>query len=286
MTRKMTISSLCKEFLDDALVAYGFRKEAPGEPVLSADASVGACAVPCAGAYVGHFAMLERIMPRFLRMDAADREALEENPEVWEMQCKMTAACLVMLSLQVCNIACNIAASAAFHSLFAGLGIIPHWLKLGAEFVSGTFLFFMQIWMLTQGLDHMAKGWREWLRIPVRRKSGTRHEEVQALVADLGDCQAWTDEGRLPVDGSLGHWEERLSEHGFFRVHRNALVNLRAVLEVTKEDEVVLGAGRLSISRRRMEELRKVLGLSNGCYHRTLASVNHQVKLAERASGY
>jgi len=105
---------------------------------------------------------------------------------------------------------------------------------------------------------------REWLRIPVRRKSGTRllrPEEVEALVADLGDCMAWTREGRLPVDGSLSHWEERLADHGFLRVHRNALVRLEAVREMTAEDELVLEAGRIAISRRRMEEVRKVLGM-------------------------
>ena len=105
---------------------------------------------------------------------------------------------------------------------------------------------------------------REWLRIPVRRKSGTRllrPEEVEALVADLGDCMAWTREGRLPVDGSLTHWEERLADHGFLRVHRNALVRLEAVREMTAEDELVLEAGRIPMSRRRMEEVRKVLGM-------------------------
>jgi DNA-binding LytR/AlgR family response regulator len=105
---------------------------------------------------------------------------------------------------------------------------------------------------------------KEWLRLPVRRKGTTRllrPEEVEALVADLGDCMAWTPAGRLPVDGSLSHWEERLSDHGFMRVHRNALVRLEAVKEMTAEDELVLATGRLTISRRRMEEVRRVLGL-------------------------
>jgi two-component system, LytTR family, response regulator len=105
---------------------------------------------------------------------------------------------------------------------------------------------------------------KEWLRIPVRRRAGTRLLkpcEIDALVADLGDCVAWTAEGPLPVDGSLGHWEARLREHGFLRVHRNALVRLEAVRELSTEDELVLGAGRLEISRRRMEEVKRALGL-------------------------
>lgn len=103
-----------------------------------------------------------------------------------------------------------------------------------------------------------------WLRIPVRRKSGTRllkPEEVDALVADLGDATAWTAEGRLPVDGSLNHWEERLQDQGFLRVHRNALVRIAAVMEVTADEELVLSTGRIPISRRRMEDVRRMLGL-------------------------
>lgn len=105
---------------------------------------------------------------------------------------------------------------------------------------------------------------KEWLRIPVRRKSGTRllkPEEVDALVADLGDCVAWTLDGKVPVDGSLSHWEERLEASGFQRVHRNALVRLESVREVTTDDELVLPSGRIAISRRRMDEVRKVLGI-------------------------
>ena len=105
---------------------------------------------------------------------------------------------------------------------------------------------------------------KEWLRLPVRKKDSTRllrPEEVEALVADLGDCVAWTKEGRLPVDGTLAHWEERLSDHGFVRVHRNALVRLEAVREMTAADELVLDTGRIAISRRRMDEVRRALGI-------------------------
>lgn len=105
---------------------------------------------------------------------------------------------------------------------------------------------------------------KEWLRLPVRRRGTTRllkPEEVEALVADLGDCQAWTPEGPLPVDGRLAHWEERLAGHGYARIHRNALVRLDAVRELTDEGEVVLSATRLQVSVRRLEEIRALLGL-------------------------
>lgn len=105
---------------------------------------------------------------------------------------------------------------------------------------------------------------KAWSRIPVRKRDGTRllkPEEVDALVADLGDAQAWTSEGRLPVDGSLVYWEERLSAFGFLRVHRSALVRLEAIRELSADDELVLPSGRLSVSRRRLEEVRERLGL-------------------------
>lgn len=105
---------------------------------------------------------------------------------------------------------------------------------------------------------------KEWRRIPVRRKSGTRllqPDEVDALVADLGDCVAWTGGERLPVDGTLAFWEERLKDQGFVRVHRNALVRVAAIRELSAEDDLVLPSGRIPVSRRRMEELRRTLGL-------------------------
>jgi DNA-binding LytR/AlgR family response regulator len=103
-----------------------------------------------------------------------------------------------------------------------------------------------------------------WLRIPARRRGATRllrPDEVDALVADLGDCVAWTADGPLPVDGTLAHWEERLAQKGFVRVHRNALVRLDAVKELGGDDSLVLPGGRLAISRRRMDEVRRLLGL-------------------------
>jgi two-component system response regulator LytT len=108
------------------------------------------------------------------------------------------------------------------------------------------------------------QGGAEGLRLPVRRRGTTtlfRPEEVDALVADLGDCEAWTREGKVHLDGTLAQWEERLAGCGFLRVHRNALVRLEAVRELTDDDEVVLGCGRIPISRRRVEELKKALGM-------------------------
>ena len=101
----------------------------------------------------------------------------------------------------------------------------------------------------------------EWLRIPVRQRGALRMlapADVEALVADLGDCLAWTAEGKLRVEGTLAHWEERLGAHGFLRVHRNALVRLDAIRELEGR-RLVLPAGVLETGRRRMEALREAL---------------------------
>jgi DNA-binding LytR/AlgR family response regulator len=48
---------------------------------------------------------------------------------------------------------------------------------------------------------------------------------------------------------------------GIKRVHRNALVRLAAVREVLETDELVLPSGRLPIAKRRMEEIKRMLGI-------------------------
>jgi two-component system LytT family response regulator len=104
---------------------------------------------------------------------------------------------------------------------------------------------------------------REWLRIPVRERDSLRMlppGEVEALVADLGDCLALTREGRLRVEGTLAQWEERLEPHGFLRIHRNALVRLGAVRSITEAGEVLLPSSQLTVGRRRREALLKALG--------------------------
>lgn len=83
---------------------------------------------------------------------------------------------------------------------------------------------------------------------------------VSALVADLGDCEAWTLKGKVHLDGTLAQWEERLAGAGFLRVHRNALVRLGAVRELSEQGEVLLPQGIIPVSRRRLEDLKRALG--------------------------
>ena len=105
---------------------------------------------------------------------------------------------------------------------------------------------------------------KEWLRIPIRMKGQQRFlrpEEVDAVVADLGDCLAWTREGTLRVEGTLANWEERLVDYGFTRVHRNALVRLEAVQGLSEADELILPGGRLAIAKRRVDDIQRMLGM-------------------------
>ena len=98
---------------------------------------------------------------------------------------------------------------------------------------------------------------RDWLRIPVRRREGLRllaPEAVDALVADLGDCLAWTAEGPQRVEGTLAEWEARLEPHGFCRTHRTALVRLAAVQGLAGDQLV------LPVATRRLAEVRRALG--------------------------
>jgi two-component system LytT family response regulator len=100
-------------------------------------------------------------------------------------------------------------------------------------------------------------------RIPARVRGATRlldPQGVDALVADLGDCLAWTAEGRLRVEGTLALWEERLAQEGFCRAHRVALVRLGAVQEISEAGELVVPSGKIAVSRRRLEEIRRLLG--------------------------
>ena len=117
---------------------------------------------------------------------------------------------------------------------------------------------------LAQALTRLypAQARREWLRIPARVHGNLRlldPQDVDALVADLGDCLAWTREGQLRVEGTLAQWEERLASCGFTRAHRNALVRVEAILELRKDGTLALPSGQLALSRRRREQLERLL---------------------------
>ena len=77
-----------------------------------------------------------------------------------------------------------------------------------------------------------------------------------------------TSQEKFLTSYRLKNLEERLSRHGFFRVHRKYLVNLEMVNEIVSlpgSNFLLRTAGRkkieLPISRRRISELKQILGL-------------------------
>ncbi len=77
-----------------------------------------------------------------------------------------------------------------------------------------------------------------------------------------------TSQEKFLTSYRLKNLEERLSRHGFFRVHRKYLVNLEMVNEIASlpgSNFMLRTAGRkkieLPISRRRISELKQILGL-------------------------
>ena len=114
------------------------------------------------------------------------------------------------------------------------------------------------------GRIYPAQQRQEWLRIPARVRGAVRlldPDEVDGLIADLGDCLALTADGRLRVEGTLAQWEERLQANGFIRVHRNAIVRLKAVVSIEEDGTLRLQGGSLPLSRRRREVLEQALGM-------------------------
>lgn len=68
------------------------------------------------------------------------------------------------------------------------------------------------------------------------------------------------DGRRFLVARTLKEYEDMLADMGFMRVHRSFLVNRGAIVKVTTDGHLELaGGGRVEISRRRKEEVMKLL---------------------------
>lgn len=104
--------------------------------------------------------------------------------------------------------------------------------------------------------------------ISIRTAREHRVKQVVDICAFVSKdhCTTVMEEGReFTCDLSLDKLEEQLDGALFCRIHRNALVNLKKVKAVLNDDggmvELVTGE-RVEVSRRRLPELKKVLGLS------------------------
>lgn len=109
------------------------------------------------------------------------------------------------------------------------------------------------------------------VRIPVEkggRKILVPVDQIRYIEAKDDYSCIYTDEERYLSTISLAQLENKLSPHGFFRVHRSYIVNLEYVqdVEVVSSGNLQLGIQgiedkKISVSRRRVVQLKRALGL-------------------------
>ncbi|MCH3967481.1 MAG: LytTR family DNA-binding domain-containing protein [Atopobiaceae bacterium] len=108
-------------------------------------------------------------------------------------------------------------------------------------------------------------------RIPVE-KSGRKVlvpiDQIRYIEAKDDYSCIYTDTDRYLSTISLAQLESKLSPHGFFRVHRGYIVNLQYVEEAEVISSGILQLGlngiegkKISVSRRRVVQLKRALGL-------------------------
>lgn len=107
-------------------------------------------------------------------------------------------------------------------------------------------------------------------RIPVEkggRKVLIPVDQIRYIMAKDDYSCIFTDDDRYLSTTSLAQFESKLSEFGFFRVHRRYIVNLACVedVETTASGAIQLGITgmeeRVPVSRRRVVPLKKALSL-------------------------
>ncbi len=108
-------------------------------------------------------------------------------------------------------------------------------------------------------------------RIPVEkggRKVLVPVDQIRYIEAKDDYSCIYTDSDRYLSTISLAKLEQKLSEHGFFRVHRGYIVNLDHVEDVEVISSGILQLGlkgipdkKIPVSRRRVVSLKRALGL-------------------------
>ena len=108
-------------------------------------------------------------------------------------------------------------------------------------------------------------------RIPVEkggRKVLVPVDEIRYIEAKDDYSCIYTDGDRFLSTISLAKLEQKLTPHGFFRVHRGYIVNLQYVEDVEVVSSGILQLGingiegkKISVSRRRVVQLKRALGL-------------------------
>ncbi|MDY4040893.1 MAG: LytTR family DNA-binding domain-containing protein [Collinsella sp.] len=107
-------------------------------------------------------------------------------------------------------------------------------------------------------------------RIPVEkggRKVLIPVEQIRYIMAKDDYSCIFTDDDRFLSTTSLAQFEAKLSDFGFFRVHRRYIVNLANVEDVEQQPSGAIQLGladveeRIPVSRRRVVPLKKALSL-------------------------
>jgi two-component system, LytTR family, response regulator LytT len=109
----------------------------------------------------------------------------------------------------------------------------------------------------------------EMVPVDALRGGGTRllaRSSILYLQAHGDYVRVASTEGRYLVRARLSDLEERWAPHGFVRVHRGFVVNLRRAVEVRPRMNgtavlVMVGGGEVPIARRQVGELRRKLGV-------------------------
>ena len=82
-------------------------------------------------------------------------------------------------------------------------------------------------------------------------------DEIIHCEADLSYTIFYTEQEQVMVSKTLGYYEDLLSNHGFIRIHKSHLVNLKHIRQIRKADggEVELSNGSwIPIAQRKKEE--------------------------------
>ena len=84
-------------------------------------------------------------------------------------------------------------------------------------------------------------------------------KDIECIIAENKYSRICTKDKSFLDTTSLDKYEDMLMRYGFIRVHRSALVNIKAYKALDK-NEITLSSGRrLAVSRRRIPELRKAI---------------------------
>ncbi len=117
---------------------------------------------------------------------------------------------------------------------------------------------------LQKAIERVEASCVESLLVAVNSSRATRWAPVRNVQAFMSkDKLTWiVQDGReAPIEGSLVEWETRLVPHGFFRIHRSALINLRFLQSFNAfTSRVHLTDGTsLAVSRDRRRALMKLV---------------------------